>query len=138
MLKELFQRVDFDAPHGHCLHTPASKSHPHGKKKSTKLIDVDLVKSMQREARVKSSWPSDRVGYPEKDLRWVSYLFHISHSLMTIRPHSKANRAGTRGFRAPEVLLKCSDQTGGMHHRTLGPNRFLTISRKPSTYGLLG
>ena len=114
MLKELFQRVDFDAPHGHCLHTPASKSHPHGKKKSTKLIDVDLVKSMQREARVKSSWPSDRVGYPEKDLRWVSYLFHISHSLMTIRPHSKANRAGTRGFRAPEVLLKCCDQTGGI------------------------
>ena len=29
------------------------------------------------------------------------------------RPHSKANRAGTRGFRAPEVLLKCGDQCGG-------------------------
>lgn len=29
------------------------------------------------------------------------------------RPHSKANRAGTRGFRAPEVLLKCNEQTGG-------------------------
>lgn len=29
------------------------------------------------------------------------------------RPRSKANRAGTRGFRAPEVLLKCGDQTGG-------------------------
>jgi cell division control protein 7 len=26
---------------------------------------------------------------------------------------SRANRAGTRGFRAPEVLLKCGDQTGG-------------------------
>jgi hypothetical protein len=26
---------------------------------------------------------------------------------------SKANRAGTRGFRAPEVLLKCGAQTGG-------------------------
>lgn len=26
---------------------------------------------------------------------------------------SKANRAGTRGFRAPEVLLKCGSQTGG-------------------------
>lgn len=29
------------------------------------------------------------------------------------RPLSKANRAGTRGFRAPEVLLKCSEQSGG-------------------------
>lgn len=32
---------------------------------------------------------------------------------LVCRPHSKANRAGTRGFRAPEVLLKCGDQTGG-------------------------
>ena len=27
------------------------------------------------------------------------------------RPQIKTNRAGTRGFRAPEVLLKCPDQT---------------------------
>lgn len=27
------------------------------------------------------------------------------------RPGVRANRAGTRGFRAPEVLLKCPDQT---------------------------
>ena len=26
------------------------------------------------------------------------------------RPSIKPNRAGTRGFRAPEVLLKCPDQ----------------------------
>lgn len=29
------------------------------------------------------------------------------------RHHIKANRAGTRGFRAPEVLFKCEDQNGG-------------------------
>lgn len=29
------------------------------------------------------------------------------------RPQSKANRAGTRGFRAPEVLFKCGQQSGG-------------------------
>lgn len=29
------------------------------------------------------------------------------------RPNVRANRAGTRGFRAPEVLLKCPDQTVG-------------------------
>lgn len=38
---------------------------------------------------------------------------------MTYRPQSKANRAGTRGFRAPEVLLKCSEQTGGIHFKLL-------------------
>jgi serine/threonine protein kinase len=27
------------------------------------------------------------------------------------RPSRRANRAGTRGFRAPEVLLKCTNQT---------------------------
>lgn len=27
------------------------------------------------------------------------------------RPSQRANRAGTRGFRAPEVLLKCTSQT---------------------------
>lgn len=34
------------------------------------------------------------------------------------RPGAKANRAGTRGFRAPEVLLKCPDQTGGKCNRS--------------------
>lgn len=82
---------------GLCLHTAATRSHPHGQLRSGEEIDADHVKRMQREARVKSQLPSDRVGYPERDPR----------------PPSKANRAGTRGFRAPEVLLKCGLQTGG-------------------------
>jgi len=32
---------------------------------------------------------------------------------MTNRPAIRANRAGTRGFRAPEVLFKCVHQTVG-------------------------
>ena len=39
--------------------------------------------------------PPDRVGYLRSDPR----------------PGVRANRAGTRGFRAPEVLFKCPDQT---------------------------
>lgn len=35
------------------------------------------------------------VGYPKHDSR----------------PSRRANRAGTRGFRAPEVLFKCTNQT---------------------------
>ena len=37
----------------------------------------------------------ERVGYLKEDRR----------------PGVRANRAGTRGFRAPEVLLKCPDQS---------------------------
>lgn len=82
---------------GACLHTGATRQHPHGKLRSTEDFDPEWVKRMQREARLKCQLPSEKVGYPERDQR----------------PPSKANRAGTRGFRAPEVLLKCVLQTGG-------------------------
>lgn len=39
--------------------------------------------------------PHQVSGYPKQDAR----------------PSRRANRAGTRGFRAPEVLFKCQDQT---------------------------
>ncbi|KAH8926174.1 hypothetical protein BT69DRAFT_1295084 [Atractiella rhizophila] len=38
----------------------------------------------------------------------------VGYSVEDKRPSVKANRAGTRGFRAPEVLLKCPDQTTGL------------------------
>lgn len=57
-----------------------------------------MIKRAQLKARSNSRQPPEKVGYPENDRR----------------PISKANRAGTRGFRAPEVLLKCGAQTGGM------------------------
>lgn len=40
----------------------------------------------------------------------VSSYLDCIHALYC-RPSVKANRAGTRGFRAPEVLFKCEDQT---------------------------
>jgi cell division control protein 7 len=89
---------------GLCLHTAATRQHPHGRLRSSEDIDVEYVKRMQREARARSALPSDRVGYPDRDPR----------------PPSKANRAGTRGFRAPEVLLKCGLQTGGEWFVQLG------------------
>ncbi|KAF8842665.1 kinase-like protein [Paxillus ammoniavirescens] len=95
----LASRMDSSTPiHGVCLHTPPSREYPHGKVRTREEYDLEHLKKMQKEARQKSSWPSERVGYPDKDTR----------------PHSKANRAGTRGFRAPEVLLKCGSQTGAV------------------------
>ena len=52
----------------------------------------------ERNARIASSEAYDDnrpIGYPKNDSR----------------PARRANRAGTRGFRAPEVLFKCTSQT---------------------------
>jgi cell division control protein 7 len=50
-------------------------------------------KAKLRAAHLASSAPHN--GYPREDTR----------------PSRRANRAGTRGFRAPEVLFKCTEQT---------------------------
>lgn len=60
----------------------------------------------------------ERVGYLKEDRRLVSSFpyflsFCIDNFFITCRSSVRANRAGTRGFRAPEVLLKCPDQTVG-------------------------
>lgn len=43
-----------------------------------------------------------------KDVRQATQLGHPKNDN---RPSRRANRAGTRGFRAPEVLFKCTAQT---------------------------
>lgn len=66
------QRMDSSTPmHGACLHTPPSRDFPHGKLRSREEYDVENLRKMQKEARNKSSLPSDKVGYPEKDTRFV-------------------------------------------------------------------
>ncbi|KAJ6604492.1 kinase-like protein [Mycena vulgaris] len=84
--------------HGACYHTPATTDYPHGRVLPRNDIKLEETKKMQKDARTKSITPSEKVGYPANETR----------------PTSKANRAGTRGFRAPEVLLKCSEQTGAI------------------------
>jgi len=56
------------------------------------------IKEKMLEARRKSASTSDRVGVPAEETR----------------PSIKTNRAGTRGFRAPEVLFKCPDQSAAL------------------------
>ncbi|VDB89994.1 unnamed protein product [Peniophora sp. CBMAI 1063] len=90
--------IERPGAHGQCLHTPAIKQYPHGRIRRHEELDSQSIRYKQREARQRQDVRSDTVGYLEKDPR----------------PHSRANRAGTRGFRAPEVLLKCGDQTGAI------------------------
>ncbi|KAM0812228.1 putative Kinase-like domain-containing protein [Seiridium cardinale] len=59
------------------------------------------LESETRKQRIRASWTVNATqtgpqhGYPKNDTR----------------PSRRANRAGTRGFRAPEVLFKCTEQT---------------------------
>lgn len=83
---------------GACLHTAPSREFPHGRIRDREEFDLEHIKQLQKDSRMRSLLPPEKVGYPEKDNR----------------PVSKANRAGTRGFRAPEVLFKCGEQTGAI------------------------
>ncbi|KAH8083700.1 kinase-like domain-containing protein [Filobasidium floriforme] len=74
-----------------CQHSPATLERLHGERIKTNMtarVEQAVYDVRKREA-------SGRVGIPQVDNR----------------PGVRANRAGTRGFRAPEVLLKCPDQT---------------------------
>ncbi|KIM36088.1 hypothetical protein M413DRAFT_427965 [Hebeloma cylindrosporum] len=100
--------------HGHCLHSPRTEQDPHGKNVPLEETQTNHIKQAQRLARNKSGLPSEKVGYLEQDRR----------------PVNKANRAGTRGFRAPEVLLKCTAQTGAIDVWSAGVILLFFLSRK--------
>lgn len=76
-----------------CQHEPATRAHLHGVR--TKTADTVAVEQAVYDARKRSKAGEGKVGFRQEDSR----------------PAVKTNRAGTRGFRAPEVLLKCPDQT---------------------------
>nr|XP_031862507.1 uncharacterized protein CI109_002004 [Kwoniella shandongensis]KAA5529579.1 hypothetical protein CI109_002004 [Kwoniella shandongensis] len=76
-----------------CQHAPATLSSLQGSK--IKTNETSVVEQAVYDARKRSKQGEGRVGFPQEDKR----------------PTIKTNRAGTRGFRAPEVLLKCPDQT---------------------------
>ncbi|KIO31104.1 hypothetical protein M407DRAFT_68455 [Tulasnella calospora MUT 4182] len=86
----------------------------HGALKSFSREDVERMKDILAEAREKSKGPSDRVGWLAEETR---------HGI-------KANRAGTRGFRAPEVLLKCEDQTAALDIWSVGTIMLSFLSGK--------
>lgn len=65
------QRMEPGPTHGACLHTAPSAESPHGRMRPPTNINVEDIKRVQKEARTKSTWASDRVGYPTKDNRCV-------------------------------------------------------------------
>jgi cell division control protein 7 len=121
-LLKLLQRMDRGPTLGACLHTAPTRENPHGHIRPRTDYDPEAVRRMQKEARYRSTLPSEKVGYPDKDTRYVTVHESVNGSDSVVcSPHSKANRAGTRGFRAPEVLFKCGEQSGG---EGIPPSRF--------------
>ncbi|WOO79374.1 Cell cycle serine/threonine-protein kinase hsk1 [Vanrija pseudolonga] len=76
-----------------CQHEPATRASLHGTR--TKTNDTPTVEQAVYDARKRAKAGEGRIGFRQEDAR----------------PSIKTNRAGTRGFRAPEVLLKCPNQT---------------------------
>lgn len=54
-----------------CLHTPPTHSDPHGRVRLRNEYNIEQIKRVQKDARNKSTWSSDKVGYAEKDPRLV-------------------------------------------------------------------
>lgn len=48
--------------------------------------------------------------FSKESSRIKKRMFKAAYPKQDLRPPRRANRAGTRGFRAPEVLFKCSNQ----------------------------
>lgn len=76
-----------------------------------------MSSSTERRRRIQTSVAAvsgPSVGYPKNDSR----------------PSRRANRAGTRGFRAPEVLFKCTDQTTKIDIWSVGVILLTILSRR--------
>ena len=69
-----------------------------------------------RKARIRAAYVPNAAhnGYPKSDTR----------------PARRANRAGTRGFRAPEVLFKCTEQTTKIDIWSVGVVLLTLLSRR--------
>ncbi|OXM81671.1 cell division control protein 7 [Cryptococcus neoformans Bt63] len=95
-----------------CQHAPATSTSLQGFK--IKTPDTSAVEQAVYDARKRSKLGEGRVGFPHEDKR----------------PAIRTNRAGTRGFRAPEVLLKCPDQTVAVDVWSAGIILFSILTQK--------
>ena len=66
------QRIEPGQTLGSCLHAPATAKYPHGRLYSRAEYDLEGLKKMQKDARLKSTMASEKVGYLDKDPRLVS------------------------------------------------------------------
>ncbi|SNX82707.1 related to CDC7 - protein kinase [Melanopsichium pennsylvanicum] len=121
-LAERFEATEW---RGKCHHTCPTPQHPHGTKEINRAVDsiwfepgkalsglplptessTSGASTADPNAEALGGASSSKPGVMEPPPERIGYLVHDA------RQGVRANRAGTRGFRAPEVLFKCQDQT---------------------------
>ncbi|KAH3682461.1 hypothetical protein WICPIJ_006554 [Wickerhamomyces pijperi] len=129
---ELFQALAYVHAHG-IIHRDIKPTnflyHPFTKRGI--LVDFGLAESYQIHERVEWTQPAFcpcSTGDPymiDEDSR-LNHGYHKND----IRPSRRANRAGTRGFRAPEVLFKCPHQSPKIDIWSAGVVLLTLLSRR--------
>lgn len=91
------------------------------------LVDFGLAEKMETHSRNSSSCPCHS---RETIVKSKRLTVKPSYPKQDQRPPRRANRAGTRGFRAPEVLFKCTNQSTKIDIWSAGVIGLSLISRK--------
>lgn len=133
-LYELFKALDFIHSKGviHRDLKPANYLYDPFKGKGV-LVDFGLAESVSHSQSIFYSYKC-----PCTSKNQTSYIHNIidcynrknAYPKNDQRPSKKANRVGTRGFRAPEVLFKCNRQTTKIDIWSAGVIGFSLLSRK--------
>ncbi len=132
-LAERFEATEW---RGKCHHTCPTPEHPHGTKQINRAVDSiffepgkplaglpsstegttaatssGLAGSASTGGAAGSAGNADAPSTSTKPGMMDPPPERVGYNIYDARQGVRANRAGTRGFRAPEVLLKCQDQT---------------------------
>ncbi|CAH6720709.1 cell division control protein 7 [[Candida] jaroonii] len=128
-LYELFQGLEFVHAKGiiHRDLKPTNFLYDPFKGKGV-LVDFGLAEKMSTSTKNSNTCPCNS----EKDANKRNKRLNIktAYPKSDQRPPRRANRAGTRGFRAPEVLFKCTNQSTKLDIWSAGIIGLSLISRK--------
>ncbi|EST06103.1 Protein kinase domain protein [Kalmanozyma brasiliensis GHG001] len=128
-LAERFEPTEW---RGKCHHTCPTPEHPHGTKEINRAVDsiwfepgkplsgppapsditaIAVSGSASAGTASGSASNADALSTSTKAGLMDPPPERVGYNIYDARQGVRANRAGTRGFRAPEVLFKCQDQT---------------------------
>jgi cell division control protein 7 len=95
------------------------------------LVDFGLAEREGTESKpcLCQNSPSDRKRYINNSVAAINGPAN-GYPKNDSRPSRRANRAGTRGFRAPEVLFKCTEQTTKIDVWSVGVILLTILSRR--------
>ncbi|CAK7270410.1 Cell division control protein 7 [Sporothrix epigloea] len=94
------------------------------------LVDFGLAEREGSESKPCLCHEVESVRKARLRAAYMPYAAHNGYPKSDTRPARRANRAGTRGFRAPEVLFKCTEQTTKIDVWSVGVVLLTLLSRR--------